>query len=154
MRVLVVMFLLGLVSCATNKEKNEVINLDEIKEVYYQKWIAGVQGGGSGIDFFVILKQPLSAEIVLEKLQFENIEVPFKKLSPTSYVARISTKENDLILDENPKKEYGNSLNNNNLKQGEANLIFTKNAKVHSTHLKNVTEKPMLAYPSMEKPKN
>jgi hypothetical protein len=154
MRVLVVLFLLGLVSCATNKEKKGVIDLEEIKEVYYQKWVAGVQGGGSGIDFFVTLKQPLSAEIVLEKVQFENNEASFKKLAPTSYVARISTKMNDLILDENPKKEYGNTLNNNNLKQGEANLIFTKNAKVYSVHLKNVTEKPMLAYPSMEKPKN
>ena len=154
MRLVVVLFLLGLASCSTTKGKKEASDLLEIEEVYYQKWVSGVQEAGSGINFYLILKKPLSSELVLEKLRFEAVEVPFIKEKETVYVAKIINPKNDLILDENPQKEYGNQIPIKSLKPNEAYLLFKMNSKVYTKYLQNVKEKPMIAYPSMNKPKN
>lgn len=153
MKILVALILFSLVSCSSSKEVSA--NLSEnIESIYYQKWIAGVQGGGSGINFHVNLNLPLEENIKLEKVQFDVYEVVFEKISETEYVAKINTHQNDLILDENPKKEYGNEAPKVSLKSNEANLIFSINGKEVNKNIQNVKEKPMIAYPSMERPKN
>lgn len=154
MKILLVFISFTLVSCSASKEKEEASDILEIEEVYYQKWAAGVQEGGSGINFYLKLKKPLSNELVLEKLRFEAVEVPFKKENEIVYVAKITNPQNDLILDENPQKEYGNQIPIKRLKPNEAYLLFKMNSKVYAKHLQNVKEKPMIAYPSMNKPKN
>ena len=153
MKILVAFILFTIVSCSSSKEVSP--NLSEnIESIYYQKWIAGVQGGGSGINFHVNLNLPLEENIKLEKVQFDVYEVAFEKISKTEYVAIINTHQNDLILDENPQKEYGNQAPKVSLKSNEANLIFSINGKEVIKNIQKVKEKPMIAYPSMERPKN
>ncbi|WP_338376080.1 hypothetical protein [uncultured Flavobacterium sp.] len=153
MKILVVLILFSLVSCSSSKEISPNLT-DNIESVYYQKWIAGVQGGGSGINFHVNLNLPLKDNVKLEKVQFDTYEVAFEKISETEYVAKINSHQNDLILDENPKKEYGNQAPKVSLKSNEANLIFSINGKEVIKNIQKVKEKPMIAYPSMERPKN
>ena len=156
MKILLTLITFTIVSCSSSKEVSA--NLSEnIESIYYQKWIAGVQGGGSGINFHVNLNLPLEENIKLEKVQFDTYEGVFEKNSETEYVAIINTHQNDLILDENPKKEYGNEAPTEDvLKPDEALLYFRIKSK--GKYLvglaKNVKEKPMIAYPSMERPKN
>lgn len=153
MKILLVLITFTIISCSSSKEVSP--NLSEnIESIYYQKWIAGVQGGGSGINFHVNLNLPLEENIKLEKVQFDVYEVAFEKISETEYVAKINTHQNDLILDENPQKEYGNEAPKVSLKSNEANLIFSINGKEVIKNIQKVKEKPMIAYPSMERPKN
>ena len=153
MKILLALITFTIVSCSSSKEVSA--NLSEnIESIYYQKWIAGVQGGGSGINFHVNLNLPLEENIKLEKVQFDTYEVAFEKISQTEYVAKINTHQNDLILDENPQKEYGNEAPKVSLKSNEANLIFSINGKEVIKNIQKVKEKPMIAYPSMERPKN
>ena len=43
------------------KESNELQGEDlVIKEIYYQKWMAGIKGGGSGINLHFTLEKKLS----------------------------------------------------------------------------------------------
>lgn len=153
MKILLALITFTIVSCSSSKEVSP--NLSEnIESIYYQKWIAGVQGGGSGINFHVNLNLPLEENIKLEKVQFNTYEVVFEKISETEYVAKINTHQNDLILDENPQKEYGNEAPKVSLKSNEANLIFSINGKEVIKNIQKVKEEPMIAYPSMERPKN
>ncbi|MFC4738464.1 hypothetical protein ACFO3U_00500 [Flavobacterium ponti] len=153
MKISVVFILFSIVSCSSSKEVSPNLS-DNIESVYYQKWMAGVQGGGSGINFHVNLNLPLEENSKLEKVQFDVYEVAFEKISETEYIAKINTHQNDLILDENPEKEYGNEASKLNLKPNEANLIFRVNKKVVIKNIQNVKEKSMIAYPSMERQKN
>jgi hypothetical protein len=155
MKVVIAFIIFAIISCSSSKEVEIQKVTETIDSVYFQRWVAGIQGGGSGTNFHVNLKTPLEKDVVLDKVQFESYEASFVKISETSYIAYIRTNsnQNDLILDENPEKEYGNKASVENLKPNEANLFFTKNGKEFVKNLQNVKEKPMIAYPSV-KPKN
>ena len=152
MKLIVTLSLLGIFSCSSLKEVPQDLS-ENIETVFYQKWVAGIQGGGSGINFHVVFNKPLSDEYELKKVQFDTYEENFEKLSETEYIARIKTHQNDLILDENSQKEYANKAPEVKLKFGEANLYFKIKGKETIKNFQNVKEKPMLAYPSV-KPKN
>lgn len=162
-KIILVLFSLAITSCkcqeqtknTPNGKENKMVQEENIlfEEVYYQKWVAGIKGGGSGINFYVVLKAPLEKGIVLEKVQFESYEGLFIKQSDTVYVANIKTNLNDLVLDEDPKNEYGNKPPATKLKSKEANLYYLVKGKEVIHNFKNVKEKEMLAYPSM-KPQN
>ena len=154
MKTILALLLLGIYSCSSSKEKLENLELAEIEQVYYQKWVAGHENGGSGINFHVKFKKPLSSELVLENLRFGSVQVPFVKETETSYTAKIINPQNDIILDEDPVKEYGNGIPIKSLKPNEAYLFFKMNSKTYSKHLENVKEKPMIAFPSRNKEKN
>ncbi|MFV5687411.1 hypothetical protein ACM55M_02155 [Flavobacterium sp. ZT3R25] len=131
----------------------------EIKSVYFQKWIGGEKG--SGIDFYIEFKKSLSKEIKLEKIIFRNLETNLKELSKNTFVAHFYQKNinQDLILDSDSKKEYGNKApiiikSKFDLKPNEALLEYTKNNKTLFFKIMNAKENPTIAYPSINKPKN
>jgi hypothetical protein len=148
--VLVSMFI---ISC--NCTKKSVAN-ETIREVSFEQWVAGIQGGGSGINFMVELNRPLEEGITLEKVQFKTYEAVFEKNSDLLYVTYIRTKVNQLKLYEEGSKEFGNEppLPDFGLKPDQARLFFKENGKTKEVLIDNVIEKPLLAYPSMNKPKN
>jgi hypothetical protein len=155
MKIIIAFIFIGIVSCSNSKDLELQKASETIDYVYFQRWIAGVRGGGSGVNFHVNLKAPLEKDVILEKVQFESYEASFVKISETSYVAYLKTNgnQNDMVLDSNPEKEYGNKAPDVTLKPNEANLFFTKNREEFVKNIQNVKEKPMLAYPSV-KPKN
>lgn len=157
MKILTALIVFAIASCSSSKVVKENIDFYEIDNAYYQKWVAGVQGGGSGINLHIIFKKPLNDDFELEKVSFQSYEGAFEKISETEYVAKINTHQNDLILDKNPIKEYGNKASTQDvLKTDEALLYFIIKSKGKSLVglAKNVKEKPMIAYPIMNKPKN
>ncbi|WP_130733173.1 hypothetical protein [Flavobacterium sp. J27] len=152
---------IAIISCNSSKEttktEKQVIQSSEnnfqnillpIQEVYYQKWVAGIKGGGSGIDLYIVLKDPLDKGVFFENVRYDVYDALIEKVSDTSYAAHMRTPLNDMILDENPKKEFGNQVPNTKLKPNEAIITYTINEKRFSQHFENVKEKEMLAYPS------
>lgn len=153
MKTVTALLLIVFCSCSSSKEVSSSLS-ENIESVYYQKWVAGIQNGSSGINFYIVFKKPLNNEYKLEKVNFLSNEATFEKISETEYVAKIMTYQNDLILDKDPQKEYGNKAPEVKLKPDEANLYFNIKGKEHIQNIENVKEKPMIAYPSIKTTKN
>lgn len=137
-----------LISC----NSTETIVQENNLSASYETWVAGVRGGGSGINFYVDLKTELSEEIELKKVIFRGYEVPFEKQDTLHFIARIKTEGNQQKFDGDDSQIYTSPKNALNLAENEAILIFLKNGKEIRQTIREVKEKPMLLYPSA-KPK-
>ena len=147
--ILTIFFATTLISCKTTETIVQESNLT----TSYETWVAGVRGGGSGINFYVDLKTELSEEIELKKVIFRGYEVPFEKQDTLHFIARIKTEGNQQKFDGDDSQIYTSPKNALTLEENEAILIFLKNGKEIRQTIKEVKEKPMLLYPSA-KPKN
>ncbi|TDE46690.1 hypothetical protein E0I26_00995 [Flavobacterium rhamnosiphilum] len=133
----------------------------EIKSVYFQKWIGGREETGSGINFYIEFKKPLSGNIKLKKIYFHNQESSLEEVTKNTFVAHFyqRNKSFDLIMDKDSLKEYGNKAPiivkpKFALKPNEALLEYKKKGKTQFFKISNPKERPMIAYPSMNKPKD
>jgi hypothetical protein len=144
-----ILFLILVISCSSQDKMIKKL----VKDVSYETWVAGVRGGGSGINFYVNLKTELSEEIELKKVIFRGHEVPFEKQDALHFIARIKTEGNQQKSDGDESQIYTSPKNALTLAKNEAILIFLKNGKEIRKTIKEVKEKPMLQYPST-KPKN
>ena len=147
--ILYLFFATTLISCNTTETIVQENNLS----TSYETWVAGVRGGGSGINFYVDLKTELSEEIELKKVIFRGYEVPFEKQDTLHFIARIKTDGNQQKIEGDDTKIYTSPKNALTSAENEAILIFLKNGKEIRQTIKEVKEKPMLLYPST-KPKN
>ena len=147
--VLLLFMSVTLISC----KPTEIIVQENNFSASYETWVAGVRGGGSGINFYVDLKTELSEEIELKKVIFRGYEVPFEKQDALHFIARIKTEGNQQKFDGDDSQIYTSPKNALTLAENEAILIFLKNGKEIRQTIKEVKEKPMLLYPST-KPKN
>jgi len=97
----------SLATCATAKKLDKVPPTG-ITEAYYQNWVAGVQGGGSGTNIFI---KTSSQDIVLDSVYFHNkvAKLSAQQSMPLFYIGRFS---NDM------NKEWENT-NKNHTKRSE-----------------------------------
>lgn len=81
-----------------------------ITKATYQEWVAGVKGGGSGIQIELQLKQPLDVAIELDSIYFKGYASKLEKTPQNSlvYLAHIKTTLNSgskpLLVDEPTNK--------------------------------------------------
>lgn len=142
------LFLILMARCSSQEQAIQDNNM----KTSYQTWVAGVRGGGSGINFYVDLKTPLSKEIELKKVIFRGYETTFEKIDALHFIARIKTEGNQQKFDGDDSQIYTSPKNALTLGQNEAILLFSEKGKEINVKIKQVTEKPMLEYPSA-KPK-
>lgn len=141
-------------SCNCQKQNEHLIQAEKIdqqvfpiSEIYYQSWVAGVRGGGSGIDVHITFKDKLPTGVKLVKVQLLNYTShAIDSIEDSKYIARIKTETNQMKFEESSKDE-------NRLKEGEVLLTFEKNGKIVTQLIQNVKQVEMLAYPSA-KPRN
>lgn len=143
-----ILFLILVTSCSS---QDKVIKESTIV-ASYQSWVAGVRGGGSGINFYIDLKSELPVNIELKKLIFRGYEVPFEKQDNLHFQAMIKTPSNQEKIEGDDTQIYTSPKNALTLADNEAILIFLKNGKEYQQKITNVNEKPALEYPSA-KPK-
>lgn len=146
-QLLLLLFSITMISCSSQKKA-----LQENLQASYETWVAGVRGGGSGINFYVDLKTPLSKEIELKKVIFRGHEVRFEKMDDLHFMARIKTEGNQQKFDGDATSKSTSPKTQNKLHPEEALLLFVKSGKEIKIKIKKVTERPMLEYPSA-KPK-
>ena len=120
----------------------------EIQSIFYQKEKKGIEITGN--HFYIEFKKTLAANIKLEKIYFHNQESLVQEITKNVFVAHFyqSNKKEDLILDVNPAKEYGNkapvvSKSKFDLKPNEAVLEYKKDSKTLFYKILNVQEKPL-----------
>lgn len=153
MKILLTLITFTIVSCSSSKEV--IKNFSEnIESVYFQKWVSGIEEGGSGIKFYLNFKEPLSKEFKLRKVSFQSHPSIFEKISETDYIAKIDISKRDYILGLNPVDEYGNQEPDRKDNYNDAFIFYEVNNKKYMIRILNVKEKPMIAYPSMNKSKN
>ncbi len=130
---------------------------EEIKTVFFQKWIGGQEETGSGTDFYIEFKKPLSKNIKLEKIYFRSQAANLKELTKNIFVAHFYQQNRipDLILDSDSLKEYGNKAPvilkpKFDLKPNEAVLEYKKMDQPQFYRITNLIEKPKITHPSMK----
>jgi len=134
------------ISCKAQKQVSEKV-VQSMEETYFEGWVAGVRGGGAGINFHVNFKKPLSDEIQLEKVLFKGKEAVFYTQDKLHYTANIVTRKGGgLKVEEEDNHEPLPESN-------KAILYFKEKGKKRIHIVKNVKEKEMLAYPSINKPR-
>lgn len=145
-KLFVLLTIMFFVSCKSQKQVSEIV-VKSIEETYFEGWIAGVRGGGAGINFHVNFQKPLSDEIRLEKVLFKGKEALFHSQDKLHYTANITTRKGGGLKTE--EEDNHEPLPESN----KAVLYFTEKGKSVIHTIENVKEKEMLAYPSMNKPR-
>lgn len=143
------LFLILVTSCSS---QDKIIKESAIV-ASYETWVAGVRGGGSGINFYLELKSELPSNVELKKVIFRGYEVSFEKQDNLHFQAMIKTSGNQQKFEGDDSQIYTSPKNALTLAENGAILIFSKNGKEIRQTIKEVKERPMLLYPSA-KPKN
>ncbi|OED34941.1 hypothetical protein AB832_06655 [Flavobacteriaceae bacterium (ex Bugula neritina AB1)] len=141
--------------CATSQKVDKAAPVS-FKSPYFQKWVAGVQGGGSGFNVYL----PLSSEtdIELNEIYFrgKKVELLLRSDKPV-YVGRYTdpnSVKRDKIMSSDPKEEFKNQVPvieekiPFELKGNECIIGYTKEGKKGYFKLDTLKEKEILAYPS------
>jgi len=112
LRVLIMLvFMMSFSQCSTTKKLQEKSPMS-IGKVYVQKWVAGVEGGGSGLYIFI----PISdTSITLDSVYFRGkaTKLSVKYQDKNMYVGNFinpSKQTHDIIMSGDSKAEYGNKL--------------------------------------------
>ena len=134
-------------SFCASKAQNAKAFPQEFKSVYYQKWIGGQALTGSGTNFFIEFKKPLSKEIKPQKIYFQNQEAVCQQLNDTivaAYFYQKPIKEGEIT----PKQKIKYTL-----LSSEAVIEYALKGKNLFFKIVTIEEKELIAYPST-RPRN
>lgn len=140
--------------CASSKKIQDKSPV-ALEQVYCQSWVAGIEGGGSGINIFIPMKEEFSQ---LDSVYFRG-KVAKLEIIPDSLllVGRFKTDFNqpkDMVMHKDPKKEFGNEMPEIpknfpfDLKDDECVISYLEGQKTKYFKVKNIVQKPILAYPA------
>ena len=139
---------LGLLQCSSQKLVTKPPFV--LGEVVAEDWIAGVEGGGSGTNLFIPVES--GRDILLDSVYFRNKVVKPKRIQRDNYLVYIgrfkksSNQPKDMILHEDPKKEFGNTppeLKTTipfSLKANEAVVSFSEKGKTKYYKIEGIKE--------------
>ena len=123
--ILFSIFVLVVTSCSC---QDKIVKENQLS-ASYQTWIAGVRGGGSGINFYLEFKSELPSNIELKKVIFRGYEVPFEKQDNLHFQAMIKTPGNQQKYEEDNAPNVTSPKNDTKLQDNEAILVFSKKGK-------------------------
>jgi len=131
-------------------------------EIYFQNWVAGVEGGGSGINLFI---ETLNDDIVLDSVYFRGQSAKFevKPANKLLYIGRFVSefnKKEDMVVSSDLNQEYVNKapeISNKNpfkLKEDECVVSYFEEGTVKYFKLENIKERQSLDIPMTPKQNN
>ncbi|OWP78997.1 hypothetical protein BWK62_00190 [Flavobacterium oreochromis] len=130
-----------------------------IQECYYQSWVAGIKGGGSGTDLHINFQKELPKDLELIKVYFQNrIAIP-NKTDSKEYLFSFKGNTNEHPNEEN-RGEEEKTINSNikkhplSIRPKEVVLEYSYKGNTYFFKIKKVKEKEMLAYPSIRTDEN
>ncbi len=99
--VFILLLSVGFTQCNSTNNTMKIASTLAVKKsltpsVYFQHWVAGVRGGGSGTNLFV--NKEIVSDKKLIKAFFKNKIIAFEKTTPESkfYIARFRASSNQL----------------------------------------------------------
>ncbi|WP_431133158.1 hypothetical protein [Psychroserpens mesophilus] len=128
----------------------------KIGETYAQKWVAGIQEGGSGINVFIPVKD---TAVTLDSIYFRNqkVNLEFNNGDQAFYIGRFKidfNQKQDIILSSDMKEEAKNVLPKLKeempfeLKDDECIITYRKGSQTLYFKISNIKIKQPLHYPS------
>lgn len=123
-----------------------------IKEAYFQKWMAGIKEGGSGIEINLNFSA-IDPNVVIKDIYFRNqiLECRRSVANSNKYVANYSTiSKNDVVMDIDPLKEAQNTPLKQfpfQLEEKEAVVSYLYKGKINYYRISKLSEKEQVAYP-------
>lgn len=155
--LIMLVFMMSFSQCSSTKTLQEEAPI-KIGKVYVQKWVAGIEGGGSGLYIFI----PVSgASMTLDSVYFRGkaTKLSIKYQNKNMYVGNFinQNKQNhDIIMSGDSKAEYGNKLPISKepkpipfeLKDDECVISYIDGKKVKYFKIINIVEKQLIPYPS------
>lgn len=142
--------------CATS-QKIEDIQQVTIKQAYYQEWVAGVKGGGTGINLYIPLSDQQEG-MNLKYAYFRGYKIKLnKKPNENVYVGKYQNQvDDDKIMSSDPKKEYTNKVPHTDkipfeLKGDQCVIAYEKEGKEEFLKIEKLNKKELEAYP-MQRP--
>ena len=155
--VLISIVLTGFTNCSSAQKLEKQVSFN-IGEVYYQHWVAGIKGGGSGVNIFIPIDD-LGNNIQLDSVYFRGkaAKLEFKPHSPTLFIGRFMSlfnQKKDIIMSDKPEEEYGNQLPEQTKKSpfeldaNECVISYIQDGKSRYFKIENIIEKKAEFYPS------
>ena len=146
------------IRCGSSKTDNPKYNLTDnppfsIEEIYSQKWMSGVKGGGHG-EVLMVTFSDFQKGVTIKKAYFKKKEAEFVKSQNKdfSYAAGfVSNINKDIIMDSNPENEAVNIPPQKfpfQLEENEAVISYTYKEVEYYYKISNIEEKEVIAYPS------
>ena len=143
-------------SSAQKLQKEPPVN---IIQAYYQSWVAGIQGGGSGINLFIEVEDYSKTRIQFDSVYFNGraSKIEIKPGNANLLVGRFSSSSNqkqDIIMSNKPHEEYGNkppvkpSVAPFDLKKNECVISYSENNKKRYFKIVGIEESRTVYYPS------
>ena len=97
--------------CSSIKKIQQTVPLD-LGQVYYQAWIAGIEGGGAGLNIYIPTEDN---SIELDSVYFRGkaAKLEFKNQNGIIYIGRFISdfnKKKDIVMSNEPNTEFGNEI--------------------------------------------
>ena len=109
--IILLLFITLVLGCKSTRSINFQSEIPlQIDSPYFQTWVAGVQGGGSGIDVFLPVKDLNS--IIPDSLHFrgQRVQTVYKNSMIVGHFSTTKNQHQDIILSNEPLAEVGNQL--------------------------------------------
>lgn len=149
----IVLFTVGILtlfaSCSTAQKLQKTTPMS-FGNVYCQSWVAGIQGGGSGINLFVPLQSELPEGIQLDSVYFRGRVTNLKYIEgkEVMYAAYFRTEYNDLKEKKNQKSQKPNQKIPFELENTECVISYKKGNETMYYKIENIAQKPSEHYPT------
>lgn len=134
-----IIILMLFTSCVPKKVSENNTSQHIFDTVYFQKWIGGLEQTGSGYDIYFSSQKPLPSSFDFLKVIGKHFEAIPEKINDKEYRVRFSS-----------NIAINRTVNDTTTFE----ITYTINGELKTESYRNLKEKPMIAYPSMEKPKN
>ncbi len=150
----ILLIMLSFSNCCSTKQLQKDMPLS-IGKAYCQTWVAGVEGGGSGLNIYIpIATNP--NKIVLDSVCFKGKSTKLE-LEGSMCIGRFKTdanKKKDLVMSNDPKAEYGNEAPNLpkkfpfQIEDNQCVVSYKDGKKTKYFKIDNVKTKPSQIFPS------
>lgn len=131
----------------------------QVKQAYYQSWVAGIQGGGSGINLFIEFEAHPKTKIQFDSIYFKGraSKIEIKPDNVNLLIGRFSSSSNqkqDIVMSNEAYGEYGNKppVKKNaipfELMDGQCVISYKEKNKIKYFKVDGIKQKQTLYYPS------
>jgi len=127
----------------------------EMGDIHFQKWISGVQGGGSGIHMYITVLTNRS-KVVFDSVYFRELKTKIQigKMGYFASFKKVKNTKQDIKMNNNPNAEYGNKIPDINskfsfdLKDDECVISYIEKEETKYFKILGLIENPAENYPS------
>lgn len=155
------MWAMALIFMSMSECSNKQLTADppfDATAAYFQKWVAGVEMGGSGVNLIIPMSK-MKSGVQIDSVYFrgQRLALATKPGDDATFVAYlVNPKKPDMTMSDEEGAEYGNPVpalsNKYKLQPNEAVIKYQYGGKTYYTKISEIAERDQVNYPSMPNP--